>query len=289
MQHSRSLGSFSSDSTVPSTAPILRKRPQSRSSMDTFLIPGRTRIPSSKPQPSDIQIATALFTSKPALPRRDLPESMTSDEYKNSTNPRLLLSDLGMDGTASPEASERGSRADRKHEEHDSTSGDGASSVYTVKADEEDSSPLLPEVSLPPRPRAIGRDAIIIPNRGRSRKVGDHPPPKRAVPTPPPRKLGPPRKQQQGIYDGAIGSSYESRTTSMTWSTVSHRVLSESSTADILGMGASENLDEFNRLAIQHGLPELEGCPGGSSRIPRLLKSIFVSLLTFIRRLSAKQ
>jgi hypothetical protein len=258
MQHSRSLGSSSSDST----APILRKRPQSRSSMDTFLIPGRTRIPSNKPQSADIQIAEALLESNLALPRRNLPRNMASKDHEKDTGPKLLLDYLGLEDTGSPGKSKGKSRADRmSHEFKSGSENYGTDSVHTLKADAGDSSQLLSELSHRPSPQVMSRDAIVIPNRRRSRKVGDNPPPKRAVPTPPPRKNVPSRKQH-GIYDGAIGSSYESRTTSMTWSTISKHGLSEAS-ADVLGMEASENLDEFNRLAVQYGLPGLDNCPGG--------------------------
>ena len=256
MQHSKSVGSFSSDSTA---APILRNhsqnRPQSRSSMDTFLIPGRTRIPSNHPQTADFQIAEALLESNLALPRRILPIDMPSNELKKDKDGKstYLFDYLGIDDGDSSKNSKEKARSDQKpHRRAKSVSLETDSTARPL---------VRSEISKSPAPRMGTRDAIIIPARRRSRKVGDNPPPIRAVPTPPPRKNGQLRKPQ-GIYDGAIGSSYESRTTSMTWSTVSHRVLSESS-ADVLGMGASENLNEFNRLAIQHGVPELEKCPGG--------------------------
>ena len=66
-------------------------------------------------------------------------------------------------------------------------------------------------------------------------------------------------------YDGADDSVTESRLTSTTWSTVSHRLFSGSSGSSRT-MGASYYRDEYNKLAEKHGLPPLEAALDGMSR-----------------------
>ena len=224
--------------------------------MDTFVIKGRTRIPSNKPQPADLRIAEALLDSNPAIPRRNLPINMALKEHNEDANSDFVFNCIGIEDNDTPRTSqETTTPTHRRQKSKPQSAHDETESLDTLETHA--TAPLLDDHSL----QTASRSAIIIPNRRRSRRVGDNPPPKRAVPIPPLRKNAPPRNQE-GIYDGAIGSSYESRTTSMTWSTVSHRIFSETS-ADAFGLGASDNLDEFNRLAVQHGLPELEDCPVG--------------------------
>ena len=259
MQHSKSLRSFSSEST----APILEQRPRSRSSLDTFVIPGRTRIPSNKPQPIDIQIAEALLDPKLALPKRNSPNTMMSIEHKKDREAKRLLETLGIQDTTCRKSSGEQPLGERKHQQSSAKPSEHKTdSIFTLKPHTQSISNIRPGISQRPPPRMGDCNVIVVPPR-RSRKIGANPPSKRAGPTLP-SKVTPPREQRRGFYDGAIGSSHGSRTTSMTWSTVSHRIFS-SSTAHLQGSEAFASLEEFNRLAVQHGLPELENCPGGES------------------------
>ena len=264
MQHSKSLRSFSSDST----APILGQRPRSRSSLDTFVIPGRTRIPSNKPQPIDIQIAEALLDPTQAIFKKTSSNAMESVEQKKDSEAKRLLETLGIQDTKSRKSSEEKPLIERKRQQTSTNSQiKGPGSIFTLKSQTQNLSNVRPEISKRPPPQMGGHDVIIVPPR-RPRRVGANPPPKRVDPIPP-RKMTPLRERGKGVYDGAFGSSYESRTTSMTWSTVSHRIFTNSS-SNSHGLGAFESLGEFNRLAVQHGLPELKKCPGGKSMLQRI-------------------
>ena len=263
MQHSKSLRSFSSDSA----APILRQRPSSRSSLDTFVIPGRTRIPSNKPQPIDIQIAEALLDSTMALPKRESSNDMAFAHHRKDSEEKRLLEILGIQDTKRREATEEQPLLDQELQQRSASSPNNEpDSMFTLHSQTRDLSNVRPEISKRPPPQMGGRDLIIVPPR-RTRKIGANPPRKRVGPTPS-RKITPLREKRNGIYDGALGSGYESRTTSMTWSTVSHRIFTETS-ASFHGLGALKGLGEFNRLAVQHGLPKLEKCPGGESVLRR--------------------
>ena len=257
MQHSKSLGSFSSGSI----ALVPGQRPRARSSLDTFVIPGRTRIPSSKPEPIDIQIAESLLSTTMAPPIKESLDEMSSSERKRDAEAQRLLKTLGIQISRSQKPKEQQSVPEQQCQHSTpSTRGKESSSLYALQSRPQTLYKVRPEISKRPPPQIGGRDFIIVPPR-RPRKVGRNPPPKRVGPTPP-RKVTTPMGQRRGFYDGAIGSSYESRTTSMTWSTISHRIFTDSS-GSFQGLEASESLEEFNRLAIQHGLPELEKCPGG--------------------------
>lgn len=260
MQHSKSLGSFRSGST----ALVPGQRPRARSSLDTFVIPGRTRIPSSKPEPIDLQIAENLLNPVMDRPVRESIDEVSSSDYKNDAEAHRLL---GMLRDQLSRSAEEGRQQPAAHPQRpspaSSSQGEERVSMYALKPDAQTLHKVRPEISKRPPPKIGGRDVIVVPPR-RPRKSGGHPPLKRLQPTPP-RKVTPVMNQPRPQYDGAIGSSFESRTTSMTWSTISHRILTSSSDSS-QSPQASENLGEFNRLARQHGLPELGKCPGGMSR-----------------------
>lgn len=257
MQHSKSHGSFSSGHT----SLITRQRPRARSSLDTFVIPGRTRIPSSKPDPIDIQIAETLLNPITERLIRGSQGEMSSSVKREDAEAQRLLTTFGIQVSPKPKTS---SKQFAPHGEcqrpKTSLSGAEPSSLYTLQPPQQSLYKVRPEISKRPPPQIGGRDILIVPPQ-RSRKVGASPPLKRLGHTAP-RKVTPPTSQARAFYDGAIGSSYELRTTSMTWSTISHRMLTDSSESSQC-LQAPESLEEFNRLARQHGIPSMEKCPGG--------------------------
>ena len=245
MQHSKSLGSFASEAVLPVEA-----RPRARSSLDTFVIPGRTRIPSGRPEPLaiDLQVAETLLNSN------------------------IMQAVNGMSGPKQNDAEERQGLLDNLSEETtvSDTQNDPSESLFALQ---QPLHKVRPEILKRPPPRIGAQETIVIPPR-RPRKIGQgSTPPKRQAPSPP-QKQQLQKQQCRGIYDGAIGSSYESRQKSqvsmtMSWSTGSHvsrRILSNSSSSS-QGPGAFESLGEYNRLATRHRLPELEKCPGRKFKV----------------------
>lgn len=118
---------------------------------------------------------------------------------------------------------------------------------------------VRPEMVKRPPPRFGGREVIIVPPQR----------PQPHVRQPAPRALTPISSQDDTnpqTYDGADDSPTESRLTSTTWSTVSHRIFTDSSGSSRT-MGASYYRDEYNKLAQTHGLPQLEAVLDGTSRI----------------------
>ena len=108
-----------------------------------------------------------------------------------------------------------------------------------------------PDIVKRPSPRFGGREVIIVPPQ--------RPRPHTQRPTP--QALAPRSSSQEYVdvqaYDGADDSNTESRLTSTTWSTVSHRFFSDSSGGS-RAQGASYYRDEYNELAEKYGLPRLE-------------------------------
>ena len=224
MQHSKSFAQF-----VPSEQQrqaSTQTRARRRSSLDTFVIPGRTRLPSSRASTFDLHVAQGLLNSSMLKPPRQNTPSAESLE-------------------SSPEVSLAGCMPRRG-----AMSGPSGPPPHRVR----------PEVVRRPPPRFGGRQVIIVPP----------PPPRPRTHQPGPQALAPVCSQEHAdvqTYDGADDSLTESRLTSMTWSTVSHRVFSGSSGSSRI-MGASYYRDEYNRLAEKHKLPRLEAAPDGTSYSP---------------------
>ena len=94
MQHSKSLGSFASSSVDNGSGNLLApNRPRSRSSLDTFLIPGRTRLPSQKTEAFDEAVAQHLLKEKMAQRRNPPPYTETSRHSSNEQRLRLIPSE----------------------------------------------------------------------------------------------------------------------------------------------------------------------------------------------------
>lgn len=224
MQHSKSFAQF-----VPSEQQrqaSTQTRAQRRSSLDTFVIPGRTRLPSSKASTFDLQITQGLLNSGPLQPSRKRMPSAESLEWSPHVSPAGCMprraAILGLSGPPH----------------------------HRVR----------PEFVRRPPPRFGGREVIIVPpQRPRPRT---HQPENQPLP--------PISSQEHAdiqTYDGADDSVAESRLTSMTWSTVSHRLFSDSSGSSRT-MGASYYREEYNKLAEKHGIPRLEATPDGTSHSP---------------------
>ena len=197
-------------------------RAQRRSSLDTFVIPGRTRLPSSKASTFDLQVTqTLLDSSLIRSPRRNM-LSAEDLEWSPDNSPAGCIPRRG----ANPGPS------DPFH--------------HRVRTD---------MVRRPP-PRFGGREVIIVPPQ-RPRPHVHQSVTQSSAPIP---------SQEEAdvqIYDGADDSVTESRFTSTTWSTVSHRIVSDSSGSSRT-MGASYYRDEYNKLAEKHKLPRLEAAPDGT-------------------------
>lgn len=219
MQHSRSLGSFAS-SGVPSDVENLlgHHRPRNRSSLDTFIIRGRVRIPSQKTDSFDEEIAQSLLKSTMERPRG------SSAQQKDSRHP--------------------GHR--------DESSFAICSGNCPVQQDEYEFGDSI--YSLPPQPKSrIGsRDNIVnLPRRPRQSSLA--PAIKHC------RARSPQSSHRGATFDGAHDSSYDSRVTSTTWSTVSkisHRNFSDASGTSRDDL-SSRFLEQYNDLATRNGLPAL--------------------------------
>ena len=233
MHHSKSIGSFKSnhEPDVPIGA-----RPRARSSLDTFLIPGRTRIPSTKPETIDTQIAQTLLSSKMTrAPKKDIEGQEISHvgNHGNQTRTRDANPNLDPHGRGTGEAVKR-------HHPH-----------------QNDRAPRSKRKKQPYH--LAGRPIVIVGDPGQSQHQNSNEP----------QKSRSPRHQQNpspSPYDGTPASSNESRVTSLSWTTVSHRLVSDSSGSS--GLRELDALAQYNRLARENGLSELKGCPGGRRRLP---------------------
>ena len=232
MQKSKSLVSFGP--TAKHIEVTQRPRAQRKSSLDTLVIPGRTRLPSSKSssEVTDILIAQQLLNHGTMQLRDEQPWSdHTGQPFREdllapkSNNRRPIISPQQK-----PKRTRRPGR-------------------------------------IQPAPRSNAQDVIIIPPHRR---------PQTCMPRSSSNPLitrTPGGSAHVRSYDGnndSSGSGHISRSTSMTWSTISHRVLSESSNSSQIPR-ASRCLLEYNDLAERHGLHQIlsesSGTVDDSSRI----------------------
>ena len=225
MQHSKSFTHFAPEQQRQAST---QTRARHRSSLDRFVIPGRTRLPSSKASNFDLQVAQGLLnSSRLQSPRRDM-ASAESLEWSPEVSPAGCMPRRGaISGPSGP---------------HDR---------------------IRPDIVRRPPPRFGGREVIIVP----------HQRPRPHVHQPTPQPLTPISSQEYAnvqTYDGADDSVPESRITSTTWSTISHRMFSDSSRSSRT-MGASYYRDEYNKLAEKHRLPRLEAAPDGMANDPLIM------------------
>ena len=237
MQYSKSFAYFAPSEQQRQAS--TQTRAQRRSSLDTFVIPGRTRLPSSKASTFDLQVTKELLNPNLLRPPR---RNMTSAEIH----------------AWSPEPSPAGCMP-----RMGASSGPSGPLHHRVR----------PDIVKRPPPRFGGREVIIVPPQR----------PRPPVPQPSPQALAPTLSHEHAEvekYDGADDLVTESRLTSTTWSTVSHRLFSGSSGSSRT-MGASYYRDEYNRLAEKHGLARLEAALGGKS------PSIFITAPLYLLTLKA--
>ena len=234
MQYSKSFAYFplSEQQRQPST----HTRAQRRSSLDTFVIPGRTRLPSSKASTIDLQITQRLLDSKVARSPKQNMTSAQSQEWFPESSPAGCMPRRGANTGLSGPLHQR----------------------------------VRPDIVKRPPPRFGGREVIVVPPQ-RSRPYTHQPASQNSA-----WEFSQEHVDDQA-YDG-INDSAESRQTSTTWSTVSHRLFSNSSGSSRT-MGASYYREEYNKLAEKHDLPPLEAAPDGES-CPFLIVAPIL-LLTF--------
>lgn len=204
-------------------------RPRARSSLDTFVIPGRTRFPSSKltaPEPADLQITQGLLNPdafkvpKMTPNRADIPRTWFTNEH--------------------------GPLCDESPQSHRQVSG---RSIVIVKTS--------------PKRRAINRSKTL-PNLDTGEDVGK---PARKdcseeshAPLSLRRLASRSSEQELNPFDGPFDSTPESLPTSGTWTTVSNRIFTDSSA----GSSSRETqgfVDQYNKLALKHGLPRFAEPP----------------------------
>ena len=226
MQHSKSLVSFTYSCVDSDTDNLLGpNRPRNRSSLDTFLIPRRTRIPSHNPDPFDVQITQNLLKSSMDALSQDPSPSAKHVESRSDHHPIKSTPPTDSDF------------------EHDVHYGVGES-LYRFSP-----SASRPEPR-PVRPGIGSRHGLVV-HKGRPHLHG--------------ARAHAPRNEiqrhesskQKPTYDGPQDSSCESRVSSTTYSMVSRRVFTDSSGSSREYSGSRFN-EEYNHLAAKHGLPEID-------------------------------
>ena len=225
MKSSKSSGSFTNAAEYIEVAQ--RARPRARSSLDTFVIPGRTRLPSSKssqPESVDIQITQNLLNH----------DSVVSS--KLSPRPSTHRRQPYTGETKSPDCK-------------------AGSEDYGMSSQLE-ASKIRPSVRKHPPPQFHGRGVVVVRppqdlDQGLYLSQGQ-------------RQPSNPFEDHNRIqtYDGGYDSGQDSRVTSMTWSSISRRVFTDSSGSSH-AIGNSHCLEEYNRLAEKRGLPQLPDTPDG--------------------------
>ena len=215
--------------------PGVATRIQRRSSLDTFVIPGRTRLPSSKvsqPEPMDVQIAQGLLN----------PHSLGVPKKHSHRADRP--------GWLAPK-SKKSPIAKGKPRSNEETSV----STSTRK--------LMSKPKKKPV-RFASRETMVDPQHNRLPQHQDSVPPSRETWL---------QTSQDDPINRADGPQSEgSRVTSTTWSTISHRIFSNSSGGS-QNRGSSKPVEEYNAIALKHGLPqfalspEITG-PGMSAVVP---------------------
>ena len=234
MQKSKSILSFGSASEQNKV--IHKSRSQSRSSLDTFVIPGRTRLPSSKmststQNPADLRIVQNLLshgvmTRAKQAPIRSVPSNSDNggNDYRSDRVPRSR-SGSGRHTIAPPTVPSR------------------------IK-----NSPTIQS----PSPITTKRVNVSSLHRHTEPDI-DRTTPHLSLTE---NTVDPDHCQTDGP-DDADDSGRVSRMTSTTWSTVSHRVFSDSSDSSRISK-ASEFRLEYNTLAEKHGFSLLTGEYHGS-------------------------
>lgn len=239
MRMSKSLAVLGSNTDTAS--PDRKNQARRRSSLDTFVIPGRTRLPSSRvsqPEPMDLRIAEKLLD----VESRVLPRKSSYRDKMSALNPPKCRR---------PNA------------------------PLPVTADSQGSKPDLPsgfhleEASIPQSRSGTLDLSFQVPwLNNTDEHYRQHPEPRRGDGS---------CAQILGLhevpvsYDGPNDhSSNGSRKTTSTWTTISHRNFTSSS-AGSQRLGSGPSIQEYNRLAPEHGLTgfaEAPDCPASGESIP---------------------
>lgn len=225
MQPSKSLLS-----SRPATEKNLGTSPRARSSLDTFLIPGRIRVPSRDPNPADFQITQGLLNHNMKQP---------PSRHPRFHGPKGLPGNLSevaqtQDGSPAPRATSRAA----------SRTGSIRKQPHRPPIH----SRLRPAITLQPPPRFGSREIIVVPHQRPRNEPSvnfqeDH------------------QKTYDGTNDVLEKARLPSRMTSMTWSTLSQRIFTDSSTST--RQSGASCLEEYNQLAEKHGLHPIAETPTG--------------------------
>lgn len=222
MQYSKSFAHFAPSEQQRQASTQTRAR--RRSSLDTFVIPSRTRLPSSKASTFDLQVTQGLLNSNlHRSPRRNM-TSAESHAWLPETSPAGCM----------PRRGASSGQSDPLHHK------------------------VRPDIVKRPPPRFGGREVIVVPPQRPRPHVHQSA-------TQPLTSTFPQEHADVETYDGVDDLVTVSRLTSTTWSTVSHRLFSDSSGSS-RSMGAAYYRDEYNKLAEKHGLPRLEVALDGTLR-----------------------
>lgn len=241
MQPSKSLLS-----SRPATEKNLGTSPRARSSLDTFLIPGRIRVPSRDPNPADFQITQGLLNHNMKQP---------PSRHPRFHGPKGLPGNLSevaqtQDGSPAPRATSRAA----------SRTGSIRKQPHRPPIH----SRLRPAITLQPPPRFGSREIIVVPHQRPRNEPSvnfqeDH------------------QKTYDGTNDVLEEARLPSRMTSMTWSTLSQRIFTDSSTST--RQSGASCLEEYNQLAEKHGLHPIAETPTGILKCSENYRRLLTDLL----------
>jgi hypothetical protein len=227
MRMSKSFAALTSNSEAVS--PDRNRPPRRRSSLDTFVIPGRTRLPSSRvshPEPMDLKIAQSLLNAESGV----LPRKSSYPGKVDALNP--------------PKRRRSNAPLQRIEDSKDLISDSPSKYHLDIPGPRSDD------------PLNIGSQDHQVDG------IDEHPFPHHTS------HIGSGSGSQDlGNYDLPIShdapndvSSNGSRNTTSTWTTVSGRNFTSSS-AGSQRLDSGPSIKEFNRLATEHGLSELVEAP----------------------------
>jgi len=215
-------------------SPDRSRQPRRRSSLDTFVIPGRTRLPSSRvshPERMDLKIAQSLLNAESGMPPRKSPYPGKVDALNP---PKRRRSNVPL----------------QRIEDSEDLTSDSPSIFHLNIPGPRSGDPL--NVGSPDH-QVDGIDEHPFPHHMSHIGSGSD-------------------SQDLGAYDLPISydapndiSSNGSRNTTSTWTTVSGRNFTSSS-AGSQRLDSGPSIKEYNRLATEHGLP-------GFAEAPDCLKS----------------
>ena len=223
--HTESIQPTGTESTT------LGLRPRARSSLDTFVIPNRIRFPSSKPDQTDIHITQGLLNHSEMQPR-DKPSPIRPGPYRSSQSKSSPI----RERSSAPRPGSRNKHLLRPN--------------VPVR--------VRPAITMQPPPRFGSREVIVVPHQRPRKDVAKQ---LQAFTTFQDQDQA---REYDGVNEPIDTGHTPSRMTSMTWSTFSHRVLTDS-TCSSRRSGASYFKDEYNQLAEKHGLRRMAAASSGTS------------------------